>query len=93
MLCTADKTYIVRSVVLSNSVLVVTPDPADEDAYDDGDEPLKDVAIRDQLSEVIELVPCVPRLHKLNAFLRGREYDEGHEDEESMSEDEDGIVV
>ena len=92
MLCTADKTYIVRSVVLSNSVLVVTPDPADEDAYDDGDE-LKDVAIRDQLSEVIELVPCVPRLHKLNTFLRGREYDEGHEDEESMSEDEDVIVV
>ncbi|KAI0661096.1 sister chromatid cohesion protein Dcc1 [Cubamyces menziesii] len=92
VLCTADKTYIVRSVVLSNSVLVVTPDPADEDADNDVDEPLKDVAIRDQLSEVIELVPCVPRLHKLNAFLRGREYDEGHEDEESMSEDEDGIV-
>ncbi|KAI0331169.1 hypothetical protein GY45DRAFT_1322645 [Cubamyces sp. BRFM 1775] len=92
VLCTADKTYTIRSVVLSNSVLVVTPDPADQDAYELDDEPLIDIAIRDQLSEVIELVPCVPRLHKLNQFLKGREYDEGHEDEESMSEDEDGTV-
>ncbi|KAI0768752.1 sister chromatid cohesion protein Dcc1 [Trametes elegans] len=89
VLCTADKTYTVRSVVLSNSVLVVTPDPADVENNESG-EPVEDVAIRDQLSEVIELVPSVPRLHKLNGLLRGRQYDEGHEDEESMSDGEDG---
>ncbi|KAI9068334.1 hypothetical protein FKP32DRAFT_156883 [Trametes sanguinea] len=90
VLCTADKTYTVRSIVLSNSVCVVTRDPADEVV--DGDDEWKDVAIRDQLSEVIELIPSVPRLHKLNALLRGREYDEGHEDEDDdMSEDENGV--
>ncbi|KAI0373427.1 hypothetical protein BV20DRAFT_1100060 [Pilatotrama ljubarskyi] len=89
VLCTADKTYTVRSVVLSNSVLVVTRDPADADA-DDVDVPVEDIVIRDQLSEVIELVPSVPRLHRLNALLRGREYDEGHEDEDMISDDEDG---
>ncbi|KAI0356391.1 hypothetical protein OH77DRAFT_1589352 [Trametes cingulata] len=89
VLCTADKTYTVRSVVLSNSVLVVTRDPADADA-DDVDAPVEDIVIRDQLSEVIELVPSVPRLHRLNAHLRGREYDEGHEDEDMISDDEDG---
>ncbi|KAI0644549.1 sister chromatid cohesion protein Dcc1 [Trametes meyenii] len=88
VLCTTDKTYTVRSVVLSNKVLVVTRDPTD----DPGDDPEADVAvaIRDQLGEILELVPSVPRLHKLNAFLKGREYDEGHEDEDSMSEDEGG---
>ncbi|KAI0633715.1 sister chromatid cohesion protein Dcc1 [Trametes polyzona] len=89
VLCTADKTYTVRSVVLSNSVLVVTRDPKDMEVDDSG-EPAEDVAIRDRVNEVIELVPSVPRLHRLNGLLRGREYDEGHEDEEMLSEDEDG---
>ena len=98
MLCTADKTYTVRSVVLSNSVLVVTPDPTtpneDEDAGDSEDS-VQEVFIRDQLHEVVELVPCVPRLHKLNGLLRGREYDEGHDDEDVVSQDEgdDGVLV
>ena len=98
MLCTADKTYTVRSVVLSNSVLVVTPDPTtpdeDEDAGDSED-PVQEVFIRDQLHDVVELVPCVPRLHKLNGLLRGREYDEGHDDEDVVSQDEgdDSILV
>ena len=90
MLCTADKTYTIRSVVLSNSVCVVTPDPSLQD-MDEG-EPVEEVFIRDQLSEVIELVPSVPRLHKLKSLLRGREYDEGHEDEDMVSDDEDADV-
>ncbi len=36
--------------------------------------------IRDELREVLELVPCVPRLQKLNVLLKGREYDEGHDE-------------
>ena len=38
------------------------------------------IVIRDQLNEIIELVPTVPKLHKLTSLLRGLEYDAGHED-------------
>lgn len=94
VLCTADKTYTIRSIVLSNSVLVVTPDPTSKDAEEDrDDDPAEEVFIRDQLNEIIELVPSVPRLHKLTSLLRGREYDEGHEDEDMASDDEDGQSV
>lgn len=71
MICTADKTYTLRSVVLSNSVLVVTPSRTDPDGT---------VHVRDQLHEVLELAPSVPKLHKLSVLLRGMEYDEGDED-------------
>ena len=93
VLCTADKTYTVRSVVLSNSVLVVTPDSTANDAVmgeEDNEDPVQEVFIRDQLHEVLELVPSIPRLHKLNGLLRGMEYDDGHEDEDMVSQDEDG---
>ncbi|KAI0829916.1 sister chromatid cohesion protein Dcc1 [Trametes gibbosa] len=89
--CTAEKTYTVRSVVLSNSVCVVTRDPGDVDA-DLISESLEEVVIRDQLSEIIELVPSVPRLHRLTGLLRGREYDDCHEDEELMSDDDEGCI-
>ncbi|KAH9940455.1 sister chromatid cohesion protein Dcc1 [Epithele typhae] len=86
VLCTADKTYTVRSVVLSNSVLIVTPDHAPAD--DEDDEPVQEVFIRDQLNEVIELIPSVPKLSKLGPLLRGMEYDEGHEDEDMVEDDD-----
>ncbi|KAI0915788.1 hypothetical protein AcW1_003710 [Taiwanofungus camphoratus] len=94
VLCTADKTYTIRSVVLSNSVLVVTPPP--KAGSQSLPHELKidehDVIIRDQVSEVFELVPSVPRLHRLEGMLRGREYDEGHEEDsdEDMSSDAEG---
>ncbi|KAI0344567.1 hypothetical protein BDW22DRAFT_1060919 [Trametopsis cervina] len=78
VLCTPDKTYSLRSVVLSNSVLVVSPSPHSKE----------DVVIRDQLHEILEPVPCLPRLQKLKSLLRGREYDEGHEDEEDHSDED-----
>ncbi|KAG2132008.1 sister chromatid cohesion protein Dcc1 [Suillus bovinus] len=71
VLCTLERTYAVRSVVLSNTVLVVTPSRSDPDGT---------VHIRDQLHEILELVPMVPKLHKLSILLRGMEYDEGDED-------------
>lgn len=71
MLCTSEKTYAVRSVVLSNTVLVVTPSRSNPDGT---------VHIRDQLHEILELVPAVPKLYKLSVLLRGMEYDEGDED-------------
>ncbi|KAJ3501179.1 hypothetical protein NLJ89_g9456 [Agrocybe chaxingu] len=77
-LCTADKTFAMRSVGLSNTVLVVTPVP-DEHAADFAD---GTVVIRDQLNEIIELVPAVPKLHKLSTLTKDREYDEGQEEED-----------
>ncbi|KAH0827514.1 sister chromatid cohesion protein Dcc1 [Lanmaoa asiatica] len=71
VVCTADKTYTLRSVVLSNTVLVLTPSRTDPDGT---------VHVRDQLHEVLELAPSVPKLHKLSVLLRGMEYDEGDED-------------
>ena len=70
---------------------MVTPDPNSSHAEDD--EPVEEIFIRDQLNEVIELVPSVPRLHKLKSLLRGREYDEGHEDDDMATHDEDPAPV
>lgn len=63
-----------RSVVLSNLVLVVTgsPDPSDQDS----------VVVRDQVQEILELAPCLPKLQRLGILLRGMEYDEGLEMED-----------
>ena len=85
VLCTADKTFGMRSIGLSNTILVVTPFPDDcstefaEDA----------VVIRDQLNEVIELIPAVAKLQKLSVLIRDRQYDEGNEEE---VEEHDGVV-
>ena len=74
-----------RSIGLSNTILVVTPFPDDcstefaEDA----------VVIRDQLNEVIELIPAVAKLQKLSVLIRDRQYDEGNEEE---VEEHDGVV-
>jgi hypothetical protein len=67
-----------RSVILSNSVLIVAAPPYSltED----------DVVIRDQVNEILELTPTVPKLQKLGSLLRDLEYDEGQEDD---SEDPD----
>lgn len=77
VLCTRDKTYSIRAVNLSNTLLVVTSPP--DTALDFTDDA---VVIRDQVNEVLELAPAVPRISKLTALLRGREYDETHEDED-----------
>ena len=59
---------------MSNSVLVVTSPP---DASDSAEFTEDGVVIRDQVNEIIELTPSVPKLHKLATLLKGREYDEG----------------
>lgn len=63
-------------MILSNSVLVVCPHP-DADGNSD-----HQVVIQDSLNELLELVPTVPRLHRLNALLKGHEWEEGHEEED-----------
>jgi len=73
VLCTNDKTYALRSVALSNSVLVVTPSTFNSSSEREA------VFIRDELHEILEITPTVPKLHKLSGLLRGREYDESDE--------------
>ncbi|KAJ7602656.1 sister chromatid cohesion protein Dcc1 [Mycena polygramma] len=75
VLCTDDATYTIRSVVLSNSILVVTPQPESSDA--------DTVVIRDQVNEILELTPTVPKLHKLSTLLKGQEYDDVHDSEDN----------
>lgn len=89
VLCTQDKTYTIRSVVLSNSVLVVTP-PSYAKSGQSSSGNSSDIVIRDEIHEVLELVPCVPRLQKLSSLLEGREYDEGHDEDEDEDQDMDG---
>ena len=62
-------------MTLSNSVLVVSPS-SDVDASEG------QVIIQDSLKELLELVPAVPRLHRLNALLREHQWEEGHEEED-----------
>jgi hypothetical protein len=78
VLCTSNKTYNIRSVTLSNSVLVVSPRPDVDDGGED------QVVIQDSLSELLELVPAVPKLYRMNVLLKGHEWEEGQEVEESF---------
>ena len=69
VLCTNDKTYSIRSVSLSNSVLVVGPGEAQDH-----------IVIRDTNRELLQVTLILPKVHKLVGLLRGREYDEGREE-------------
>ncbi|KAF9076722.1 sister chromatid cohesion protein Dcc1 [Rhodocollybia butyracea] len=83
VLCTQDKTYIIRSVSLSNSILVVTS-PPDSDISLEPNE--SGVIIRDQINEILELTQAIPKLHQLNSLLRGKEYGEDEEDNEDFQD-------
>ena len=79
VLCTSNKTYQIRSVTLSNSFYVVTPPQSAEE---------HDIHIRDTVHELLELTPCVPRLHKLDGLFKSSLYDDPA-DIESDGEPED----
>ncbi|KAG8936796.1 hypothetical protein FRC03_007606 [Tulasnella sp. 419] len=85
VLCTRTKTYSIRSVAQSNSILVVT-------AAKDSPEQSTNLIIQDQLSEIMELVPIVPKLSRLTGLLRECAYkeDEDQDDEDETMEDEEG---
>ena len=80
VLCTSENIYNLRSVTLSNSVLLVSPSP-----HINGSE--NQVVIQDSLNELLELVPAVPELHRINVLLKEHEWEEGHEDDD----DDDGF--
>ncbi|KZV69547.1 hypothetical protein PENSPDRAFT_652296 [Peniophora sp. CONT] len=90
VLCTSEKTYTIRSVVLSNAVLVLTPPPApDSLAGMDLDDLSPRAEIQESLHEILELTPTVPKLHRLRRMLRGMEWDEGQEEGDAESDDGD----
>jgi len=77
VLCADGKTYSIRSVSLSNSVLVVTPGEVQDQ-----------IVIRDTSHELLQVTPVLPKVHKLVGLLRGMEYDEGREDLDDIFGDE-----
>ncbi|KAH9914013.1 sister chromatid cohesion protein Dcc1 [Fomitopsis serialis] len=87
VLCTADKTYTIRSIALSNSDIMATAGDREDTSTDEASYSTS-VEVRDQLNEILELVPSVPRLHKLDVLLRGKGYDEGQEGDDDMYMDE-----
>lgn len=67
VLCTKTKTYTVRQVNLSNSLILASPgqeDTAGGSVY----------TIRDTQFSTIELLPCLPRLDKIDTLLRPTMY-------------------
>ncbi|KAG9014540.1 hypothetical protein FRB95_007221 [Tulasnella sp. JGI-2019a] len=82
VLCTDTRTYSLRSVQMSNSYLVLTGSNKAEDDHGK-------LILRDQVNEIIELVPVVPKLDRLTALLRGNSYKlDGDNDEDEDTEDD-----
>ncbi|KAF8587983.1 hypothetical protein K439DRAFT_1336458 [Ramaria rubella] len=98
VLCTAEKTYALRAVTLSNTIVIATA-PEDEksdsgmdlDAGGDTDAASgargPELIVRDEVSQILELVPSVPKLQRLEMLLKGCEYDEGHERDDDVEDD------
>ncbi|KAG9057029.1 hypothetical protein FS842_008863 [Serendipita sp. 407] len=82
VLCTANKTYALRSVNISNSLMIVNGPKSNEALANDG------IFINDEIHEVMETVPMVPKLDRLYGVLRGSEY--GEDEEDRMDEDDLG---
>jgi sister chromatid cohesion protein DCC1 len=70
VLCTSERTYNIRSMTLSNSVLLVSPSP-----HLDGSE--NQVVTQDRLNKLLELVLAVPKLYRMNVLLKEHEWDSG----------------
>lgn len=71
-LCTADSTFLLRTVGISNSLLVCLPPSPDDLSYsftkDEGDRPT--LQIRDICHQVLECVPVAPNLERIRTVLR-----------------------
>ena len=70
VLCTDNKTYNIRAIVVSNSFYVLTPPSPEE---------FGDAVIRGSVKQLLELSPSIAKLHRLKGLLRHCEYD-GDED-------------
>ncbi|WVQ85058.1 hypothetical protein IAT38_007222 [Cryptococcus sp. DSM 104549] len=75
-LCTPNSTFLLRTVGISNSLLVCrTPSSmtaqSPEESDDDDDEPLRPtLQIRDVCHQILECVPVAPNLERIRGILR-----------------------
>ncbi|KAK4520098.1 uncharacterized protein ATC70_008228 [Mucor velutinosus] len=72
VLCTESKTYIVRQVNTSNSLLLTTKDPMSNQHI-----------VHDDMSSTIELLPCIARLNRIDELLKESSYS-GSENERDV---------
>jgi sister chromatid cohesion protein DCC1 len=72
VLCTESKTFIVRQVNTSNSLILTNKDPISDQHI-----------VHDDISSTIELLPCVARLGRIDELLRDSSYS-GHENEREI---------
>lgn len=86
VLCTASKTYALRSIALSNTILLTSPALS---SHESESETVEKLIVHDEISQLIELIPTAPKLQRLGSMLKGCEYDEGHEVDEEGSEEEE----
>lgn len=66
VLCTLNRTYNMRAVVVSNSYYVLTPPTSNESG---------DAVIRGHVKQLLEITPSVAKLDSLRGLLRQSEYD------------------
>lgn len=71
ILCTASKSFSLRSITLSNTLLLTTANPQDSTS--------ESLVVRYQASEILELLPTVPKLGRIDSMLKGSLYDEPDE--------------
>ena len=70
VLCTSNKTYNIRAVSVSNALCILTP-PRDEESGE--------VVLRETASQILEITPSIPKLHRLRGLLRNSEYNDDTE--------------
>ena len=85
VLCTKDRTWGLRAISVSNTLLVVTAGES-ADASDDEDT-TQSIYVQSELSQILEIIPAVAKVERLRALLRDSQYDERIEDGDS-GEDE-----
>lgn len=76
VLCTHDKTFMVRQVNTSNSIILI-----------DRDEKEEQHRVQDNLSHTIELLPCLARTSRLDELL-GKSCYSGEENEAALKASE-----
>ncbi|KAG8720777.1 hypothetical protein FRC08_018236 [Ceratobasidium sp. 394] len=81
VLCTQDKTYALRSVTLSNNFLIVSA--ASGFGIGSKSAETNELVISGEATEILELVPTVPRLENILSHLKGCEYYDEESDEET----------
>ncbi|OXG11038.1 sister chromatid cohesion protein DCC1 [Cryptococcus neoformans Tu401-1] len=71
-LCTADSTFLLRTVGISNSLLVCLPPSPDDPSYTFtiGEENRPTLQIRDICHQVLECVPVAPNLERIRTVLK-----------------------